>query len=93
MEDFITVTDKEHPMKYRGYIKARHIDFLICDSKLHILTGLELDDNSHNQPKAKEIDDFKNKVFEKIGLPLFRVSTNSNFENEIDSIISNLIKK
>lgn len=38
MEDFLSVTvkDKRQLMKYRGYIKSRHIDFMICDSALHI---------------------------------------------------------
>ncbi|MDE7211838.1 MAG: DUF2726 domain-containing protein, partial [Lachnospiraceae bacterium] len=35
-------------MKYRGYIKSRHVDFLICDSALHILAALELNDPSHS---------------------------------------------
>ena len=33
MEDFVKVTDKKNVLKYRGYIRSRHIDFLICNSK------------------------------------------------------------
>lgn len=75
MEDFLSVTvkDKKQLMKYRGYIKSRHIDFMICDSALHILAGLELDDRSHNSASAQKTDLFKNQVFTVIGLPLFRV--------------------
>ena len=75
MEDFLSVTvkDKKQLMKYRGYIKSRHIDFMICDSALHILAGLELDDRSHNSANAQKTDLFKNQVFTVIGLPLFRV--------------------
>ena len=60
-------------MKYRGYIKSRHFDFMICVSALHILAGLELDDRSHNSANAQKTDLFKNQVFTVIGLPLFRV--------------------
>lgn len=61
MEDFLSVTvkDKKQLMKYRGYIKSRHIDFMICDSALHILAGLELDDRSHNSANAQKTDLFK----------------------------------
>ena len=47
LEDFIQVTAKEQVYKYRGYIKSRHIDFLLCDSGLNIIAAVELDDNSH----------------------------------------------
>ncbi len=91
-EDFIEVTEKEYRklQKFRGYIKSRHIDFLICDSKLNILAGLELDDKSHNTKKAIQTDNFKNNVFRKIGIPLFRIKTSQNYKSEIQHIINNL---
>lgn len=94
MEDFISVTDKQNYMKYRGYIKSRHIDFILCDNKLHIIAGIELDDNSHNQPKAKNTDEFKNQVFAKIGLPLYRVKISDGmYETKIENILNNLSHK
>ena len=45
LEDFISVTGTKNIGKYRGYIKSRHVDFLICDKDLHIKAGLELDDH------------------------------------------------
>ena len=73
MEDFLKVTDEVHKKKYRGYIKSRHIDFIICDKDMKMIAGVELDDNSHNTPEAQKVDDFKNRVFKKINVPLFRV--------------------
>lgn len=75
MEDFLKVTDKIHERKYRGYIKSRHIDFIICDKDMKMIAGVELDDNSHNTSEAQKIDEFKNRVFKKINIPLFRVKT------------------
>ena len=86
MEDFLSVTDKQNYTKYRGYIKSRHIDFLVCDRSLHILCGIELDDKSHDTEKAQNTDAFKNKVFEQIGLPLFRIRTTSNYQSELEKI-------
>lgn len=75
MEDFLNVTDRKNVLKYRGYIRSRHIDFMICDDKLRLLAGLELDDSSHQNKDVATVDEFKNKVFETIQMPLFRVKT------------------
>lgn len=93
MEDFLSVTvkDKKQLMKYRGYIKSRHIDFMICDSALHILAGLELDDRSHNSASAQKTDLFKNQVFTVIGLPLFRVIIGGeSYETQLNRIFATL---
>lgn len=89
MEDFLEVTDKKNYMKYRGYVKSRHIDFLICDQDMHILCGIELDDSSHNTDAAQKTDNFKNNVFKAIDIPLFRikVSSVSSYRTEILNIM------
>ena len=76
--------------KYRGYIKSRHIDFILANSKFEIIAGIELDDWTHNREDAKEKDSFKDKVFQKIGIPLYRVKVNTEYTNEIEKIINNL---
>lgn len=92
MEDFISVTDKDNYSKYRGYIKSRHIDFIICDSKLQMIGAIELDDNSHLQEKARKVDEFKNNVCKTIDLPLFRVKMSDGaYKEQITDIINHLI--
>ena len=86
LEDFINVTARER-MKYRGYIKSRHVDFLICDSALHILAALELNDPSHSSAKAQQTDNFKNQLYASIGLPLFRIPTGQDYSQKIDELI------
>lgn len=90
MEDFLQVTDTENKMKYRGYIKSRHIDFILCDNKLNMIAGLELDDRSHQQEKAKEADQFKDAVFQKINTPLYRVAVGADYNEELDNILNQL---
>ena len=91
LEDFISVTGTKNIGKYRGYIKSRHVDFLICDKDLHIKAGLELDDSSHETRQAAQTDKFKNELFESIGLPLFRIKTiRSEYERQIDKMISQI---
>lgn len=90
LEDYIEVTSKEEKNKYRGRIKSRHIDFLICDNELNIIMGIELDDKSHNRKSTQETDEFKNQLFNTIGIPLARIKTNpSTYETEIDNILIN----
>lgn len=86
LEDFIDVTAEEK-MKYRGYIKSRHIDFLICDSKLRIVAAIELDDTSHKTSKAQSADAFKNELYRVIELPLYRIKTNENYNEKVETII------
>ncbi len=91
MEDFLTVTDKQNTQKYRGKIKSRHIDFIICNKDLYLLAGLELDDGTHNTQKAKETDEFKDNIFKKINLPLFRIKTNPEiYDKELENMINKI---
>ena len=90
LEDFIDVTDKKNRMKYRGYIKSRHVDFIITDSKLNLLCGIELDDPSHQKPEAAKTDAFKNELFQTINIPLFRIDTTTKYEIRMNYIFRQL---
>lgn len=81
IEDYIEVTTQKQKNKYRGRIKSRHIDFLVCDAYTNILMAIELDDRSHNTPEAQEVDEFKNKLFEHVNIPLARIKTNPEAYN------------
>lgn len=89
MEDFLAVTDSDK-YKYRGYIKSRHIDFMICDRRLYLLAGIELDDPSHWSISSAEVDLMKDKIFEQIKLPLFRVAVSGTYEDQIAHIIDSI---
>ncbi len=92
MEDIIVV-DKYHQdrEKLRNRIKSRHIDFILCDSKLRVLAGLELDDASHQSFKAQKADSFKDEVFNSLDIPLFRIKVEpSKYTEEIARVIAGL---
>ncbi|MDE7319372.1 MAG: DUF2726 domain-containing protein [Lachnospiraceae bacterium] len=94
MEDFLQVTDRQNINKYRGYIKSRHIDFIICDKDLYMLAGLELDDSSHDTDAAAVTDAFKNNVFKKIKIPLYRIPVEPKmYKSRIDEMIRDLVRK
>lgn len=91
LEDFIetTATGKEFNI-YRNMIKSRHVDFLLTDYNLKIIAAIELDDYTHNYNKAKETDEFKNKLYNQINIPLYRINVNSNYEESIYNIVNSL---
>ena len=92
LEDFILVPleNPKEKQKYRGHIKSRHVDFLLTDNDLHILAGIELDDPTHDTEQAMIIDEFKDNLFATIGIPLFRVKTNTRYSIHIDNILKDL---
>jgi hypothetical protein len=91
LKDIFEVTDKTNYMKWFSRINQKHIDFLICDSNLKPLFGLELDDRSHEKEKALKNDAFKNRLFEKVNIPLKRVKVNTydNLEEYLFPAINN----
>lgn len=66
--------------QYRGRIKSRHVDFVICDDKGRFLCAVELDGRSHRSGEAEMVDGFKNAIFEHAGILLFRVKTGVDFD-------------
>lgn len=91
LEDFIEATgEKKEKQSLRGRIKSRHIDFLVCDDKLHIKAAIELDDKSHSGENAQKVDQFKNDLFRSINIPLIRIQVKPDYTNDIALILSTL---
>lgn len=94
MEDFLSVKVKSERQRqaWRGKVKSRHIDFILCDKDMNMIAGIELDDNSHKYNKETiQSDKFKNRVFEAIGYPLFRIIVSKgNYAAQIDEMLNSL---
>lgn len=61
-------------------IKAKHVDFLLCDpATLSIQAAVELDDDSHAREKRKSRDAFLGKACEAAGLPLIRIPARNSY--------------
>ena len=90
LEDLVYVTDKNNRAKYRGYVKSRHVDFVLTNEALQPIAAIELDDPSHDSHLAMQIDEFKDHLFETIELPLFRVSTKEDYEEALAEIFEAL---
>ena len=74
----------------RGRIKSRSIDYTIVENaKCKIKCCIELDDKSHERESAKRADEFKNNLFKKVGIPLYRVKVKDYYNlEEIEKMIN-----
>ena len=83
LEDIVgpdrAIKDKRKYWKLRGRVKSRHVDFTICDEQGRYLCVVELDGRSHDAPSVREVDQFKNRLFQSIDLPIYRVQNGADF--------------
>lgn len=87
LERIIQVIDNNNSDRNR--IKSRSIDFTIVNNKnCKIISCIELDDYTHNNAKAKQADSFKDNLFQKVNIPLYRVKVSNTYNlEEIKSIL------
>ena len=89
LERIINVIDNN--TSDRNKIKSRTIDFTIVKNEnCKIVCCIELDDYTHNREKVKITDEFKNKLFEQVKIPLHRIKVNNYYNLEE---IENLMKE
>ncbi len=74
----------------RNKINRKSIDFLVVTKNhLHPVLAIELDDSSHQKSSRRKRDQFVNRLFEKINLPLLRITTKDS-QKTINSKISQI---
>ena len=84
LADFLQIPAfTNNQMKYLNMISGKHVDFLICETTtMSPIFVIELDDSSHNKPKNKESDIFKNNAFNKANIEIIRVRVASTYNIE-----------
>ena len=87
LERLIEVKDKNN--RDRNRIKSRSIDYTIVNNNnCKVICCIELDDYAHERVNVKANDIFKNKLFEKVNIPLHRIKVSNNYNLEqIEQII------
>ena len=84
--------------RYFGKISRKSIDFILAEkSSCMPVVAIELDDSSHFEFARQKRDNFINRVFEKINLPILHISCKSGYnivqlQEEIQSILNNVTK-
>lgn len=75
LADLVAVPQGTTERKWFNYIKAKHVDFTLCDMNLNVKLVIELDDSTHDRPDRQTRDDFVDRVFQKINVKLLHVRT------------------
>ena len=85
MADIITCTNKQWHAGWGPRISAKHIDFVLIDSKTtEIICAIELDDSTHRTHYERIArDKFVNKAFNVAGVRLLRIPTERSYNIEI----------
>ena len=73
LADLVAVPQGTTERKWFNYIKAKHVDFTLCDMDLNVKLVIELDDSTHDRPDRQTRDDFADRVFQKINVRLLHV--------------------
>jgi len=84
MADILWLSNEIQDRKYHNnQILCKHLDFVLCDkSDIKPVLIIELDDSSHRRYDRRESDEFKDRVFEMVGLPLLRVQVEQTYSTE-----------
>ena len=58
-----------------------YLNFVLCDAdSLEIVTGIELDDASHQREHRMQRDRFVNAAFDDAGIPLLRIPVQKRYD-------------
>lgn len=73
--------DERHQLHKENFeaIKAKHIDFLVCDAALSPIIAVELDDSSHHRPDRKARDRDVDRIFELAALPILHIPVQRDY--------------
>ena len=75
-------------------IKAKHIDFVVCDAALSPLIAIELDDVSHQRPDRQTRDRDVDRIFELAGMPILHQPVQREYQaKEIERQILSTLKR
>ncbi|PHR59349.1 MAG: hypothetical protein COA43_09455 [Robiginitomaculum sp.] len=88
----LDIKDQRLKWQYRGRIKSRHVDFVICKGDGSFVCAIELDGSSHKTAQAELSDSFKDAIFSHAQFPLYRLQTGDDFDAYAKGLWNNIQK-
>lgn len=82
IEDFVYASGVERN-RLRGYIKSRHVDFLLVDKEWNPMLVVEVDGGSHHHEKRKARDELVDRVLQSAGIPVLRLRVGENWRDRV----------
>lgn len=81
LQDVVSAPDESGERYWFRRIQGYHVDFVLCDPATTApLLAIELDDRSHDSPKALDRDRFKDEVLAAGGVPVYRVRAQQAYD-------------
>ena len=74
----VQVSGREFWQRFNS-IKAKHVDFVVCDETLAPVLAIELDDASHDEADRLARDQFVDSVLESAALPIVHVKARRGY--------------
>ncbi len=74
--DFVEPIGKNKNSNFNRIV-SKHCDFLLCSRSFKPIFVIELDDKSHNNVRSQKNDNFKNELYQTIGIKLIRIKVSS----------------
>lgn len=83
----------ENGQIYQNKIQSKHVDFVICDSKLVARVVIEYDDSSHDAQAREERDVFVNAALSNCGYKVLHMRSiePDKLKNELTSVFTSTI--
>lgn len=60
-------------MRWFGYVKSKHVDFVLCDINLNVKLIIEVDDITHDKPDRQKRDQFIDTVFQTVNMKILHI--------------------
>lgn len=73
LADLVSVPQGNKEAKWFNYIKAKHVDFTLCDMDLRVKLIIELDDSTHERQDRQNRDDFVDRVFQTVNIKIIHL--------------------
>lgn len=88
-------SDGKEKAKAFNRICRKSVDYVIVNKKTReTILCIELDDYTHKWNSRQERDNFINAIFNNVGIPLFRIKAERNYDfNEIVSTVKRMLKQ
>lgn len=78
--------------RWFNYVKAKHVDFVLCDKDMKPKLLIEVDGETHTTPEGIKRDEFVNKIFNQLGIYVLHIYKWSD-DNLQDKIVEALTKE
>lgn len=88
LEDIVAAQGEgRERLRLRGYVKSRHVDFLLVDSDWRPCLVVEIDGSSHRRPDRRERDELVDRALGAAKVPVIRLRHGERWESVLSEAL------